>query len=62
MIDYLALSIGHGLLALAFLRLVLREGLNLDPLLGAFKQRETDRRKERASKSRREPSRDQEAG
>lgn len=62
MIDYLALSIGHGLLALAFLRLVLREGLNLDPLLGSFKRRNTDRRKERASKSRREPSRDQEAG
>jgi len=62
MIDYLALSIGHGLLAVAFLRLVMRDGLDVDPLLGAFKQRETDRRKERASKSRRAPSRDDEAG
>lgn len=57
MIDYLALSIGHGLLAIAFVRLVMREGLNVDPLLGAFKQREADRRKDRTSKSRREKSR-----
>ncbi len=47
MIDYLALSIGHGLLAIAFLRLVMRDGLNIDPLLDAFRQRETDRRRAR---------------
>ena len=47
MIDYLALAIGHGLLAIGFLRLVMREGLNVDPLLDGFKQRETERRKAR---------------
>ena len=49
MIDYLALAIGHGLLAVGFLRLVMREGLNVDPLLAGFKQRETERRKARGS-------------
>lgn len=47
MIDYLALAIGHGLLAIGFLRLVMREGLNTDPLLDGFKQRDTERRKAR---------------
>ncbi|MEO0419379.1 MAG: hypothetical protein AAF249_10970 [Pseudomonadota bacterium] len=50
MIDYLALSIGHGLLAVAFFRLVLRDGLDLDPLLAAFKRREAERREARRSK------------
>ena len=31
MIDYLSLAIGHGLLALALLRLVMREDLDVDP-------------------------------
>ncbi|MEM7702585.1 MAG: hypothetical protein AAF251_11660 [Pseudomonadota bacterium] len=50
MIDYLALSIGHGLLAVAFLRLALRDGLDIDPLLGGFKRRNAERRKVRRAK------------
>ncbi len=33
MIDYFALALGHGLLALAMLRLVMREALDVDPRL-----------------------------
>lgn len=33
MIDYFALALGHGLLAIALLRLVLREELDVDPLI-----------------------------
>lgn len=33
MIDYFALAIGHGLLAIALLRLVMRDGLDSDPLI-----------------------------
>lgn len=33
MIDTLALALGHGLMALAMLRLLLRKGLDEDPLL-----------------------------
>lgn len=33
MIDYLSLAIGHVLLAVAFLRLVMREQLDVDPVL-----------------------------
>ena len=33
MIDYFALALGHGLLALALLRLVMREDLDVDPVL-----------------------------
>ena len=49
MIDYLALAIGHGLLAIGFLRLVMRDGLNIDPLLDSFKQRASQRRNARRS-------------
>ena len=45
MIDYIALSIGHFLLAIALLRLVMRDGLDVDPLLARFKEREEERRK-----------------
>lgn len=37
MIDYLALALGHGLLVIAMLRLVLRDGLDVDPLLEHIK-------------------------
>jgi hypothetical protein len=37
MIDYFALSLGHGLMAIALLRLVLRDDLDVDPLLGQLK-------------------------
>lgn len=33
MIDYLSLALGHGLLAVALLRLVMRDGLDVDPRL-----------------------------
>lgn len=36
MIDYLSLAIGHGLLALALLRLVMRADLDEDPTLKAL--------------------------
>jgi hypothetical protein len=37
MIDYFALALGHGLMAIALLRLVLREDVDADPLIGRFK-------------------------
>ncbi len=37
MIDYFALALGHGLMAIALLRLVLRDDLDADPLLGQMK-------------------------
>ncbi len=39
MIDYFALALGHGLLALALLRLVLREDLDADPVITALKDK-----------------------
>jgi hypothetical protein len=48
MIDYIALFIGHALLGIAILRLVMRKGLDVDPLLDSFKQAERDRRKARS--------------
>ena len=49
MIDYIALIIGHALLGIAILRLVMRKGLDVDPLLDSFKQAERDRRKARSA-------------
>ena len=40
MIDYFALALGHGLLALALLRLVMREDLDVDPVLQEIKDKE----------------------
>lgn len=37
MIDYFALALGHGLLAIALLRLMLRDGLDEDPLIESLK-------------------------
>lgn len=37
MIDYFALALGHGLMAMALLRLVLRPDLDVDPLLDRLK-------------------------
>ncbi|MDP5102861.1 MAG: hypothetical protein NWP98_02945 [Erythrobacter sp.] len=45
MIDYFALALGHGLIAIALLRLVLREGLDADPLIGAIQSETADHRK-----------------
>ncbi len=38
MIDYISLAIGHGLLALALLRLVMREDVDSDPAIEELKQ------------------------
>ncbi len=45
MIDYFALALGHGLLAIALLRLVMREGLDDDPLIAAITSETADNRK-----------------
>lgn len=38
MIDYLSLAIGHGLLAFALFKLVMREDLDVDPAIQALKE------------------------
>lgn len=45
MIDYFALALGHGLIAIALLRLVLRDGLDADPLLADIAAETADNRK-----------------
>lgn len=45
MIDYSALALGHGLMAIALLRLVLRDDLDADPLLGRMKADAAENRK-----------------
>lgn len=37
MIDYFALALGHGLLVLAFVRLFMRESLDVDPAIADLK-------------------------
>lgn len=48
MIDYLALALGHGLLAIALLRLAARGGLESDPLIAAL-EAETEGNRKAAS-------------
>ncbi len=38
MIDYFALALGHGLLVLAFLRLVTRDNLDVDPAITELRE------------------------
>ena len=45
MIDYFALALGHGLLAIALLRLVMRAGLDTDPLIEEIEAETTSNRK-----------------
>ncbi|MEM9500665.1 MAG: hypothetical protein AAF941_02345 [Pseudomonadota bacterium] len=45
MIDYFALALGHGLLAVSLLRLVWRDDLDVDPLLHTLKEEERQNRK-----------------
>ncbi len=45
MIDYFALALGHGLLAIALLRLVMKPGLDEDPLIGSIKDETQANRK-----------------
>ncbi|TRD11215.1 hypothetical protein FGU71_04675 [Erythrobacter insulae] len=40
MIDYIALSVGHGLLAFAFWHLFMRSGVDVDPLIGDIRDAE----------------------
>ena len=44
-IDTFALALGHGLLAVALLRLVMRDALDTDPLLEALRKEAEDKRK-----------------
>lgn len=44
MIDYFALALGHGLMAIALLRLVMRADLDADPLIGQLKKDTADNR------------------
>lgn len=46
MIDYFALALGHGLLAIALLRLVWRDDLDVDPLLDELKSADREQRKQ----------------
>ena len=48
MIDYFALALGHGLMAIALLRLVLRADCDADPLLGRLDS-DTDENRKAAS-------------
>ena len=61
MIDYLALALGHGLLAIALLRLVLRADLDADPLIREIAETTTSNRKA-ASASGRSATRREKAG
>ena len=45
MIDYIALSIGHGLLALAFWHLFMRRSVDVDPLIEEIREAEAANRK-----------------
>ncbi len=45
MIDYIALSIGHGLLAYAFWHLFMRAGVDVDPLISEIRDAEKANRK-----------------
>lgn len=38
MIDYFALALGHGLLVLVFVRLVMRDSLDVDPAINQLKE------------------------
>ena len=44
MIDYFALALGHGLMAIALLRLFFCDALDRDPLLEEIKQASRERR------------------
>jgi hypothetical protein len=52
MIDYFALALGHGLMAIALLRLVLKKGLDEDPLIGKLGEKANARRKAASAASR----------
>ena len=45
MIDYIALSLGHGLLAIALWRLFMRDAVDADPLIESIRAEEQANRK-----------------
>ena len=57
MIDTFALALGHGLLAVALMRLVLREGLDVDPLLEEIESETAGNRKAASASGRNEARR-----
>jgi len=60
MIDYFALALGHGLLAIALLRLVVKQGLDEDPLIGSIKDEANASRKAASTAGRNAARRDRE--
>jgi hypothetical protein len=62
MIDHIALALGHGLLAVALLRLVLRAGLDDDPLIGSIEAEADSHRKRTSTAGRNAARRAQDAG
>jgi len=60
MIDYFALALGHGLLVLAFLRLVMRDSLDVDPAISELKEAAEKKRKVDRANRRVVPSSDEE--
>jgi hypothetical protein len=62
MIDHIALAIGHGLLAVALMRLVLRAGLDDDPLIGAINAEAEEARQRTTASGRNAARRAQETG
>ncbi len=59
MIDQFALALGHGLLAIALLRLVMRAGLDEDPLIKTIRAADEKDRKARSSAGRSAARREQ---
>jgi len=57
MIDTFALALGHGLLAVALMRLVMREALDVDPLLDELKSETAGNRKAASAQGRNEARR-----
>ncbi|MBU2588019.1 MAG: hypothetical protein KJ872_07900 [Alphaproteobacteria bacterium] len=62
MIDYFALALGHGLIAIALLRLVLRDGLDVDPLISTIAAETAEIRKSARSAGRNAARRAQDVG
>lgn len=58
MIDYFALALGHGLLAIALLRLVMRRSLDEDPLIAAIRKDAAEGRKSTSAAGRSAARRD----
>ncbi len=61
MIDYFALALGHGLLAIALLRMVFSDDLDVDPAITANHDAETQARAD-ALATRKQAARDQAHG